>query len=215
MPAEVLAVEPDVAVHVDAVELDPDAAVFRFRRRGERLAVPADAAVEISAAVARRGERIEGAFDAPVVRHVELPPGRVVEIGVLAVFDLAQMEPPIAVEIDGRAVACRCGGWLAASGEEKCQTAYRGGSCRVHASAFQVGASSGIGYVTGIPAKSTSPDPSSLRFRSSRCCEQLFPTRDVEQCADHACQAFRVGNAAERGLDCGARHVEPPLAQLN
>ena len=27
------------------------------------------------------------AFDAPVVRHVELPPGRVVEIGVLAILD--------------------------------------------------------------------------------------------------------------------------------
>ena len=137
MPAEVLAVEPYVAIHVDAVELDPDVAVFRFRGRGEGLAIPADAAVEVSAAFARRGVRIEGAFDAPVVRHIELPPGRVVEIGVLAILDLAQMEPPIAVEVDGRAVARRSGGGLAAGGQEKRQAAQCGGSCGIHASAFQ------------------------------------------------------------------------------
>ncbi len=74
MPAQVLAVEPHIAIHVDAVELDPDTAVFRFRGRGERLAVPANAAVQISAALARRRAWIEGTFDTPVVRHVEQPP---------------------------------------------------------------------------------------------------------------------------------------------
>ncbi len=51
-----------------------------------------------------------GPFDAPIVRHVELPPGRIVQFGILAVGDLAQMEPPIAVEVDRGAVGGSRGG---------------------------------------------------------------------------------------------------------
>src|SRR5689334_24044532 len=44
--AEVNAVDPDVAVHVDAVELQPCLEPTSIRRHAERLAVPADAAGE-------------------------------------------------------------------------------------------------------------------------------------------------------------------------
>ena len=88
--------------------------------------------------------RIEGAFDAPVVRHVEPPPGGVVEIGVLAVVDLAKMKPPIAVEIDGHAVAGCDGGWLPAGGQEKGQTAQRESSCKTHVLAFHSKKSSDV-----------------------------------------------------------------------
>ena len=85
------------------------------------------------------------AFDAPVVRYVELTPGRVVDIGFLAILDLAQVKPPIAVEIDGYTVARHRDGRLAAGSQEKDQTAQHGDSCVIHVSAFQIAANPGVG----------------------------------------------------------------------
>src|SRR5690349_23708586 len=45
--AEMNTVDPDVAVHVDAVELEPGLAARRSLRQAKRLAIPADARREV------------------------------------------------------------------------------------------------------------------------------------------------------------------------
>ncbi len=80
---------------------------------------------------------IHGPFDAPIVRNVQLPPGRVVEIRPLAVGDLAQVEPPIAVEGDRYAVGGGAESGLAGGGYKSCQTVQSTDSQRIHRGPFQ------------------------------------------------------------------------------
>ena len=93
--AEILAVDPHLAVLVDAAELDGDhPAAVRFGQR-EALAVPADAGRQ-----ARLGRFFlaERPFDAPIVREVHASPGRVREIRLLRAGGVALEEFPAEVE---------------------------------------------------------------------------------------------------------------------
>ena len=71
------AVDPDVAVHVDAVELEPRSA-WRGGQR-ECSAIPADARGQVADAAGAGIRFGEGAFDAPVVRQVYDAPLAIVE----------------------------------------------------------------------------------------------------------------------------------------
>ena len=95
--SEELAVDPDLAVHINPVELDDDLLAGGVRKR-ETFPIPADAVREkavIAVALRRRRER---AFDAPVVRQVEGAPVGVIELGLLGRRLVAQMEAPACVE---------------------------------------------------------------------------------------------------------------------
>ena len=78
--AEVVAVNPDVTVGHDTVEVDEDTVLGVLRGDSELLAVPTDAARQVSTAAAGRIIAVEWAFDAPVVRHIQDSPCGVVEI---------------------------------------------------------------------------------------------------------------------------------------
>ena len=72
--AEVVAVDPDVAVGHDAVELDEDAAVGVGDGDGEVFAIPADTVGEVGSALSGRVGLGERAFDGPVVGDAEGAP---------------------------------------------------------------------------------------------------------------------------------------------
>jgi hypothetical protein len=82
MAADLAPVEVHLGVHVDAVELDGDPLAAQRAWERERLAVPAEAALE----EAGPGRGVAGLgghqLDAPVVRERHAPPGRVVEVRV-------------------------------------------------------------------------------------------------------------------------------------
>src|SRR6185369_7222963 len=99
--AEIVAVDPDLAVAIDAVKFNEDQ--FSFGGSGHRkgLAIPAKPTGQRAASCARRSVFIELPFDTPVVRQVELPPLRIVETRVLCVGNVAEIEAPVLVERDG------------------------------------------------------------------------------------------------------------------
>ncbi len=107
-PAEVGAVDPDVGVHVDAVELERHAAAARAGGKAERLAVPAGAGREVAVAPAAGGVLARRPLDAPVVREVEPAPGAIVEPGALGALMVAEGEAPSRVH--GEALALSGGG---------------------------------------------------------------------------------------------------------
>ncbi len=78
---DLLAVEEDDGVHVDAVELERDGLARVRAREREGLAVPAQAALEV-AGVAGRALRRRVELDAPVVRQVDGAPRPVVVAGI-------------------------------------------------------------------------------------------------------------------------------------
>ena len=64
----------------------------------ETLAITADAAWQCTATGAGRRLFTELAFDAPVVRQIEPPPPRVVEVRRLGPLRAAALEAPVVVE---------------------------------------------------------------------------------------------------------------------
>ncbi len=72
--AEVDAVDPDVAVHVHAVELQARLEATSTRRHAERLAIPADAAGEERELSAAGSVLTHRSLDAPVMREVHAAP---------------------------------------------------------------------------------------------------------------------------------------------
>ena len=111
--AERLAVEVDVGVLEDAVEVDRDALARHRGRQRERLAVPAQAAGEVAGGVALAGVGSLG--DAPVVGKRELLPAGVVKAGgvrlgvgrgpvraagVGGVSGVDELETPASVEVE-------------------------------------------------------------------------------------------------------------------
>jgi hypothetical protein len=103
---EELPVDPDLAVHVDAVELHDDLLPGHGGER-EALPVPADPVVEVAARGLALGRRVERPLDAPVVGQVERAPGGVVEAGPPRGRVVPELEAPAAVEGDHLARACR------------------------------------------------------------------------------------------------------------
>jgi hypothetical protein len=94
--ADEVAVDPNLRVLVDAVELDGDTTAFEIRIEREVLAIPTDAARGVARAAGVL--RPEGAFDAPVVRELDGAPRGVVEGGAAGCVLIAEGEPPIGVE---------------------------------------------------------------------------------------------------------------------
>ena len=92
-------IDPYVAVRHDPVELDEDTSPGRIGREGESFAIPADAARQERARAARRSLRVEGTFDAPIMRHVERAPRRVVEVQLFPVLDVPFEKSPASIEI--------------------------------------------------------------------------------------------------------------------
>ena len=97
-----VAIDPDLAVHIDAVEINGDfLALVRFGKR-ERFAIPTDAAGKVADRRAPGHLGIVGLLDAPVVRHIQFPPLGIVENWVLGTGCLAQMKGPILGEANSR-----------------------------------------------------------------------------------------------------------------
>src|SRR2546429_1507930 len=102
-----MSVDPHFAVAVHAIELDEHQPARVPRGQGEGLTVPAHAAGERSAARAGGIGIAELSLDAPVVRHIEVAPGGIVERRILSVRDVAQVESPGAVEGENPALPRR------------------------------------------------------------------------------------------------------------
>src|SRR5262245_8802986 len=96
--AEERAVDPDVAVHVYAVELEPGATAGGCARKRERLAIPANARRQIADATTTRTVLGVRPFDAPVVRHVDGAPTAVVERRDLRARRVAAREAPSRIQ---------------------------------------------------------------------------------------------------------------------
>src|SRR6267142_4266572 len=93
-PSDADAVDPDVAVHVDAIELEPCFATARWGGQGEGPAIPADACGEVADATGARGVLTGDSFHTPVVGHIERPPRVIIERSFLGATRVAQGEPP-------------------------------------------------------------------------------------------------------------------------
>ncbi|OPZ19541.1 MAG: hypothetical protein BWZ10_00916 [candidate division BRC1 bacterium ADurb.BinA364] len=96
--AQMAAVDPDIGVHVNAVEFDENAAIRPSRIEAELLAIPSDARGEESAFCPGGRVLIHSALDSPVVRQIQAPPGRIVVIQALRAWRFAQLETPALVE---------------------------------------------------------------------------------------------------------------------
>ncbi len=97
--AQLGAVEVDLAVHVNAAEVDGDGLALPSGIDGEGLAVPTHAANEVAALGLAGGGVL--ALDGVVVGKVHRAPGGVVvDFGACAI-DVAQVELPVFVEVNG------------------------------------------------------------------------------------------------------------------
>src|SRR5437867_5340764 len=86
--AQVVTVDPDLAVAVHAVEVDErQASTVRHGNR-ECLAIPTDSAWQRATADAGRMRLTEFSLDAPVVGQVERAPSGIVEGGVVGARDV-------------------------------------------------------------------------------------------------------------------------------
>ena len=104
--AEEEAIDPDVAVGHDAVEVDEDALAAIGSGDGEGFAVPADAGGQESSSAASGVPGVERALDAPVVRQVEGAPRRIVEGGGLGAGGVGFEEAPALIERTGIRGVC-------------------------------------------------------------------------------------------------------------
>src|SRR5690349_10937140 len=101
--AQMDTVDPHVAVHVDAVELEPGLSPPpRSRREAKRLPVPADPRREIPHAPAVRRVTARRALDAPIVRQVDAPPRVIVEFRLLGSSRITEREAPTGVHGQAR-----------------------------------------------------------------------------------------------------------------
>src|SRR5262249_10201733 len=98
--AEIVPVEPDLAVSIDAVELDKHAAILVNRCDGEMFSVPPDPAGQRTASGSRGILCAELSFDAPVVRQVQCAPAPVVPLARLRALKVAEVKAPSFVEAD-------------------------------------------------------------------------------------------------------------------
>ena len=97
-PAYPKTIEPDLSIIVCAVQFEHHPFALIRRIHLEMPAIPGNTAGRVSVAAAAVGAK--RALDAPVMRHVDLPPGGVVEIGLHRHRSPAQAEPPPEIEID-------------------------------------------------------------------------------------------------------------------
>src|SRR5437764_13043966 len=97
-PAQVEAIDPDVAVGHDAIEVDEDLTAGVVCGQREMFAIPAYARRQKTTRASRWILLVEWPFNTPVMRHIELPPCAVIEVWFLSVGSIALKKTPIAVE---------------------------------------------------------------------------------------------------------------------
>src|ERR671939_350630 len=85
-PAQMKAVDPNIAGRHDAVELYEDPTMLHTRGQSEMLSIPTNSSRKKAARAARWVLLIKRAFNAPVVRHVQLSPLRVVETNTFRIL---------------------------------------------------------------------------------------------------------------------------------
>ena len=98
MRIELLPVEIDLGVHVDALELDAHAFAFPVCRGLPMVAIPADAGGKKAALPAHRRFRVHLALDAPVMRQCHRPPVGIGKVCGRSVLRIAQEKFPIVVD---------------------------------------------------------------------------------------------------------------------
>ena len=98
--SEIMTVDPDFAITVDAVKLDKDRLPFRSHGHREGLPIPADTARQRAAASARRSLLTELTFNTPIVRQIKSSPLRIVQTSVRPVGNITELKAPILVEQD-------------------------------------------------------------------------------------------------------------------
>ena len=97
--AQTRAVDEDLGVHIDPVEVDEELPSLVFGIDLKRLAIPSDAARQGASARARGVILAKIALDGPVVREVQLAPRAIVEARLGGFGNFAQVERPILVEV--------------------------------------------------------------------------------------------------------------------
>src|SRR6266699_1588381 len=102
--AEVLAVDPDLAVAIHAIELDEHDLTGVAGGKCERLPIPGDAAGECATGHARGVLLAERSLDAPVVGQIQPAPGGVGEPRLLRARHVAEMKAPPTIETLGFAL---------------------------------------------------------------------------------------------------------------
>src|SRR5438270_12389150 len=102
-----MAVDPDLAVTVDAIELHEDQPARVPLGYGERLAVPAHAAGKRADARSGGVHVAELPLAAPVVRQIQPASTGIVERRVLSGGDVAKIEPLGALEGEHRPLSLR------------------------------------------------------------------------------------------------------------
>jgi len=93
-----VSVDPNLAVAINAIEVDEDKFAFRCCWHIEGLAIPADAAGQRAAAGARRVALIKFAFNAPIMRQIQLSPLCIIEIRILPIGNIAELKSPVLIE---------------------------------------------------------------------------------------------------------------------
>src|SRR4051812_44645997 len=91
-----MTIDPDFAVHRNAIELDFHEFIFPIGGRVEGFSIPGNSARQKRGAtgVGRR----ELAFNAEIVRHIEFAPGVVSKIASGSFGNVARMKAPIEIE---------------------------------------------------------------------------------------------------------------------
>src|ERR1700741_1033384 len=98
MLAEIVTLDPNLAVAIDALKLDVDQLSFGSKRNREGLAIPTQATGQCAAACAGGSILTKLAFDTEIVGQIQLPPLRIVQSPVLSVRDVAEMKAPVFIE---------------------------------------------------------------------------------------------------------------------
>src|SRR6266446_5706428 len=112
---QVEAINPNVAVGHDAIEVDEDAPARVVSGQREVFAIPADTCRQKTTRASRWILLIEWPLYTPVMRNVQYAPGAVVEIRFLSAWSIAFKKTPIGVErrsdssITGSLWQCRRG----------------------------------------------------------------------------------------------------------
>src|SRR5436853_3809637 len=95
---QVEAIDPNVAVGHDAIEVNEDATARVVSRQPEMFAIPADSCRQKTTRTSRWILLVERPFDTPVMWHVELPPCAVIEVWFLSPWSIASKKTPLAIE---------------------------------------------------------------------------------------------------------------------
>src|SRR5208282_6821292 len=86
---EIVAVDPDLAILVDAIELDSELLVLVGTGQVEAFSVPANTRRQISATLSGGFFFVKGTFDTPIVRQGHILPALVGEFSILRAWEVS------------------------------------------------------------------------------------------------------------------------------